>query len=246
VQRELINIVQTGGLTLDPTNDAQVFAAIKEMFGTGRLINIQTFTSSGIYTPTLGTNFVEVEGVGGGGSSSVAPSTGSGQASVSNGGGAGAYARGRYSNGFAGVNVFIGAGGIGGTSVTPSGTDGGTTSFGSLLIIPGGSHGGSIGPLSPPYRVPNTTVSNIPTGGYINCIGQPTAMSFALSSTVAAGSNGAASFYGGGGATVSAGTNPNNGTAYGSGASGPSTIQNSVLVPGANGASGVIIIYEYS
>jgi microcystin-dependent protein len=32
VQRELINIVQTGGLTLDPTNDAQVLAAIQALF----------------------------------------------------------------------------------------------------------------------------------------------------------------------------------------------------------------------
>jgi hypothetical protein len=32
VQRELINIVQTGGLTLDPTNDAQVLAAIQTLF----------------------------------------------------------------------------------------------------------------------------------------------------------------------------------------------------------------------
>jgi len=105
----------------------------------GRLLNIQTFTSSGTYTPTPGTQSIVVEIVGGGGAGGGAPATTSSQVSNGSGGGSGSVARARYLSGFSSVAVTIGAGGSG--VVGGAGNAGGTTSFGALLSAPGGSPG---------------------------------------------------------------------------------------------------------
>ncbi|MFZ5335779.1 hypothetical protein ACOY9O_02540, partial [Enterobacter asburiae] len=103
IQSELLNILRAAGLDPDKMDNTQILAALKKLFlsrsnpfgdikadgeaaiatalanlglgdGTGRLINVQTFTASGTYTPTTGTKFViaEVLGGGGGGGSNAA------------------------------------------------------------------------------------------------------------------------------------------------------------------------------
>lgn len=66
-QRELVNVVEGAGISLDPSNDSQVLEAVRKLLSTGRLLNVKTFTTSGTYTPTPGTKSIIVEGVGGGG-----------------------------------------------------------------------------------------------------------------------------------------------------------------------------------
>ncbi|MCW2454607.1 UNVERIFIED_ORG: hypothetical protein M2414_002346 [Rahnella aquatilis] len=134
IQREIANVVTAAGLTLDPTNDAQLLAGLKTLTGPGRLLNVQIFTSSGTYTPTAGTKsvIVEVQGAGGGGGYARATSTD--YMSAGAGGGAGGYGKSRLTSGFSGVPITIGAGGTQGVS-------GGSTSFGSLIVAAGGGGG---------------------------------------------------------------------------------------------------------
>lgn len=80
-------------------------------YSSGRLLNVQTFLSSGTYTPTPGAKSVVVEMVGGGGGSDAAPATGAGQVSIVSGGGAGSYAKGRFSINFTSISIVVGAGG---------------------------------------------------------------------------------------------------------------------------------------
>ncbi|EPK0247844.1 phage tail protein, partial [Serratia marcescens] len=74
-QRELVNVVEGAGISLDPSNDSQVLEAVRKLLSTGRLLNVKTFTTSGTYTPTPGTKSIIVEGVGGGGGAGGAPFT---------------------------------------------------------------------------------------------------------------------------------------------------------------------------
>lgn len=89
---------------------------------TGRLLNIQTFTSSGTYMPTAGTNkiYVTVLGAGGGGGGARGTTSSSLQ-SIGGGGGGGGYARSVFTSGFSSVVVTIGAGGVGGRPLQPRG-----------------------------------------------------------------------------------------------------------------------------
>lgn len=215
--------------------------------GSGRLLNVQTFTSTGTYTATAGTSSVVVEGVGAGGGSSAAPATTSTQVSIVCGGGAGAYGKGRYTSGFSGVTVTIGAGGVGGTSGTPTATAGGTTSFGSLLVCPGGSAGSSAGPAAPPFFPQGGVTSSGPTGA--NIVGAPGAAAtpaYANATQSFLGSPGANSQFGGGGWVPTFGNAGIDGQSYGSGASGPCQGTSGALVNGGNGKPGVVVIYEYS
>lgn len=102
--------------------------------GTGRLLNVQIFTSSGTYTPTAGTKSVIAEVQGGGGGGGYARATSTGYMSAGAGGGAGGYGKSRLTSGFSGVPITIGSGGTQGVS-------GGSTSFGSLIIAAGGGGG---------------------------------------------------------------------------------------------------------
>lgn len=213
----------------------------------GRLINIQTFYSSGTYTPTSGTKSVIVEMVGGGGGSDAAPATGSGQVSIVTGGGAGAYAKGRFLTGFSGASVVVGAGGVGGTSGSPVGAVGGTSSFGTLIYAPGGTRGPSAGPANPPFLPQGNVSSDAPTGANIvGSHGAPSTPAYANATQSFLGSPGASSVFGGGGWVPSFGNPGIPGQAYGSGASGSSQGPSSPAVNGAQGKQGIVIIYEYS
>ncbi|MXF49848.1 hypothetical protein GR294_25550 [Raoultella sp. Lac2] len=216
-------------------------------YSSGRLLNVQTFFSSGNYTPTPGTKSVVVEMVGGGGGSDMAPATGAGQVSIVSGGGAGAYAKGRFLVNFTSVWVSVGTGGQGGVVGTPMGSAGVASAFGSLMSAPGGTRGYSAGPANPPFPPQGNVASNGPTGA--NIIGSPGAPSipaYANATQSFLGSPGASSFYGGGGWVPSFGDPAVDGQAYGSGASGSSQRPSSPAVNGARGKSGIVVIYEYS
>ncbi|EPA3161973.1 hypothetical protein ACQ26C_003522 [Yersinia enterocolitica] len=113
----------------------------------GRLMGVpRIITSSGTYTATAGTTFVIVEQIGGGGASGNIPATNASQYSITTPASMGAYAKAYFGSGFNGVSCIIGAGAAGSSS---AGGKGGDTSFGSLLVCPGGpgSQSGAIGVL---------------------------------------------------------------------------------------------------
>ncbi|CNB93783.1 bacteriophage tail fiber protein [Yersinia frederiksenii] len=205
LQRELIKVVQDGGLALDPNDDTQVLAALKKLFlqsgnnlseikaagptavaaalvnlglgdvTNGRLIKTTIITDTQIFHTQEKTKFVRVRQVAGGGASGAASATGSSQNAVTCPGSVGVYAEALFFSNFDGVLVTIGEGG---QPRLGNGFNGGDTSFGNLLICPGGL-GSLVGnALTPPsYSSPQSTTSapTINPAGLLLCseYGQP-------------------------------------------------------------------------
>jgi hypothetical protein len=211
------------------------------------LLNVQSFSSSGTYTPTNGTNkiWVRCQGGGGGGGGSVA--TNSSQISVAQGGSAGSYSETFISSAVAAQTITIGAGGAGGTS-GGGGSNGGTTSFGSVITCPGGP-GGQGGVLTTAsIIVQGSGVSSISTGGSIlNTIGAAGLAGFCLTAANGnyIGGAGAPSDFGGGGqGAINA--PGNNASSPGSGGGAASAAQSTAATKlGGNGSGGIVIIFEY-
>jgi len=118
---------------MTPLRAAQAIAALGGMSG----INIQRFDVSGTYTPTASYRFAFCIVVGGGGGGAGCLST---QRASPGGGGATTIGILNLS-GLASQTVTIGAGGLG--SAAGNGTNGGTTSIGTLITAAGGSGGQS-------------------------------------------------------------------------------------------------------
>ena len=188
---------------------------------------MQTFTSSGTYTPTSGMQYCVVHMVGGGGGGATLASGNAGGA----GGGAGEYATGVFSAAAIGASkaVTIGAGG-------GSGSNGGTTSLGVLLTAVGGS--GATQPTAPLGGTGGTgTGFHVPGGSGIN--------GYATSGSIFIGGSGGASFFGTGGRGGQGNLdNGQAGLAYGSGGGGNGYL-GGTWSSGASGAGGCVIIYEY-
>ena len=231
--------------------------------GKGRLVNVQTFTSSGTYTPTAGTKFVIADVVGGGGGGgSNSTTVSAGYASGGQGGGAGSRVVAKLP--ISGpLSVVVGAGGNGGTP-NPSGGkpggDGGQSSIGGIIAT--GGRGGEAG----------TAINVLPTGGKTtsqnaaNTIpdgvtlisqhrGKGASSALLYSSNNASSGKGADSDYGFGGPSVgishgtnnAAGVNATGNAAGGSGSvSITGTGTTGVSVAGGNGSAGIVIVWEYA
>lgn len=211
-------------------------------------VNIQTFTTTGTYTPTVGTVYViaEVGGGGGGGG-------GIGSANLclaGGGGGGGGYSRGVFNAASIGasVAVTIGVGGTAGSNSGGNGGGGGTSSFGSLITgVGGGSGGGGVngGDGHGSAGLGGTTG----TGGLINIAGNPGAPGYPGASNQPLSGYGGNSIYGGGGSGVfvaaAAASAGNSSTGYGSGGSGACSGSASSGQIGGAGSPGVIVITEY-
>lgn len=214
-------------------------------------VNVQTFTSSGTYTPTSGMSKCIVQCVGGGGGGGGANTN---QNSSGAGGGSGAYCTNVFSAATIGASqtVTIGAGGTAGTTAAAGGT-GGTTTFGGLL-----SAGGGLG-----AEASNTTLvifnytggsGGTATGGYINVSGNAGddsaygvwASLGPNSGALSHAGNGGASFFGGAGESAPSGLISNGGAgSFGGGGGGASTGTSGVTHTGGVGGNGVIIVTEY-
>jgi hypothetical protein len=236
-------------VTIHPITDQLGVADIPAGGSGFTSVVMQSFTSSGTYTPTAGMAYVIVECQGsGGGGGSNATTTGTGSLSVGGGGGAGAYARNVFSAATVGASqtVTVGAAGLGGTAGNDGGS-GNTSSFGSLLSA-GGGGGGSAGPAI-------TTTSSVVPGGF----GSTTfsGESFGISggdggtgfTLIGAGNNisgfGGASYFGGGGRAAngnSAGFTKALG-AGGSGGSGNGGGGGQTI--GGGGGAGIVIVTEF-
>lgn len=206
----------------------------------GVLNNIQYFTTVGTatYTPTAGTTFVVVEVVGGGGG-------GGGQIGANGantvGGSAGGYCRKKITSAFSGVTVTVGAGGV--STIYTSGTSGGTSSFGALCSATGGGGGqGATNTTSTQYApsAPGVGISgDINIGG--GSANQSGGASTGANSVSGKGGDG---IYGAGGRPLpNTAAGGSSGVGYGSGGSG--LVQYSGVTGTANGASGIVIVWEY-
>lgn len=214
----------------------------------GRLLNVQTFYTSGTYTPTAGTKKVIVEMVGGGGGGAGARAAGPGQVAVGGAGGAGSYAKGQFTSGFSGVQVTVGSKGLGGTVSGPYASDGGASSFGSLMTAAGGSSGKPAGPTN---SFPFSTVAAVVSGGATgaNIIGTPgegASSSVVISSSLIVDAPGGSSHFGAGGFITATNTNATKGSGYGSGGGPSSVTAGNAAVAGGDGAPGLVIIWEYA
>lgn len=224
----------------------------------GRLINIQTITTSGTYTKTPGAKHALIRAVGGGAGGGGVPATSSTTQSTAKGGESGAYIEAYVDlSSVTSLSAIIGAGGVGAIAGSNSGTSGGTTSLGSLISCPGGEPGIG-GNTSAASFVSSDRASNkapMSTGRVL--VSTPTSLPnlgrVANPSAPTVGGTGGSNPLGIGGAaggavpgTPGTPTNPTNATGYGSGGGGGASVGGNAAMGGANGAPGVIIIMEYA
>ena len=234
--------------TVDSGSSSQLYDAMLSATP-GRLINVQTFFTSGIYTPTLGTKRVIVEMVGGGGGGAGSRAAPSGNLSIGGSGGAASYLKAMYTSGFSGIQVTVGAGGNGGTTSDPFAATGSASSFGSLCSAAGGAAGSPAGPTN---AFPFTTVAAVVSAGVTGTgiiIGTPgtgTGASIAVNEFVSIGFPGGNSQFGAGGFITANDAPGIQGSGYGSGG-GPTVVTSGKsAVAGGKGANGIVIIWEYA
>lgn len=217
-------------------------AGWRQFSTSGGLINVQIFSGSATYTPTLGTQSVIVDLRGSGGGGGGSPAMNASQFAAAGGGGQGGRAVSRLISGFSGISIGIGPGGSGGIGAN-NGTAGSVTSFGSILSATGG-FGGSYANAATAGSTQLGGVGGSATGGNIsNEGGTPglPAISFA-SSNLVSGSGGGP----GGGPSIAGSGNGQNGNAPGAGGSGAVGQNSAVAAAGGQGSNGIVIIYEYA
>lgn len=250
LQEEMASVVEAAGITLDKSKHNQLLQALS-----GRLINVQNFTASGTYTPSVGTKFIIVEVLGGGGGGgSNAATAGTNQVSVAAGGGGGGYAIAKMIAST--YSVIVGAGGIGGAAAPSgtNGTDGGSSSIGGVTA-PGGGGGPLGNPLSVLPAAGNISGGSIPPTGNVIASrqGEQGVRPIAYSTTSIVGGGGGDSIYGVGGPGRYTQNSPVNVAGYdatgngsGGGGSASTNLTGATSLKGGNGTSGKVIVWEYA
>ncbi|WP_313449656.1 hypothetical protein [Atlantibacter hermannii] len=132
-------------------------------YSAGSLINIQTFTSSGVYTPTPGSKFVIVRQQAAGGNGANAAATGNGQVACGHGGSAGAYAE--FKVNISDITNFNFTVGVHAAS-SSSDTQGGSSSFCGVTCT-----GGSSGAFAPAVSASTPSQSKGRDGGTVTNAG---------------------------------------------------------------------------
>ncbi|UKK33544.1 hypothetical protein GVI60_06845 [Citrobacter freundii] len=201
--------------------------------GTGRLLGVQAFSISGTYVKSAGVKKIIVEAVGGGGASGNLSATASNNCGISAAGSPGAYGKAfYYQNIPASVSVTVGGGGVGGAGPDGSGGDGGQTSFGSLLVCPGGK-GSQQRQQVPPFSGGSAGEADQPTGAgllFHSVSRSPSCASFGLGDATSVGLENTISTMIG---------------VYGKGGTGKYNPANSAASRGNDGYQGYIIVWEY-
>lgn len=210
-------------------------------------VNIQAFTTSGTYTPTVGLQYCDIEAIGGGASGGGAAPAGAGAGTGGGGGGSGGYSRTVATAATIGASqvVTIGAGGTAGPAGANPGNAGGTTSLGSICIALGGF--GGQGSSAPPGGVggsgaaTGTGTVSLP-GGNGN-----QGLYSGIITVMPIGGSGGNTLYGDGGPMMmnnnaASGTT---GTGFGAGGGGGVTYNNTGSSVGGVGQPGLIIVTEY-
>lgn len=217
---------------------------------TGRLLNVRVFTTANsgtTYTPTAGTTSVVVEAVGAGGGGGGALATNASQYSYGTGGDCGKYGKARFTSGFSGVTLTIGSGGTGVAGNT--GNSGGNTSFGSLLVCPGGGGGISINQVTTSqlsFYVSQPTITAIPGANIMSHHGFASVGGRSNGGFNTNGDSGCSSYLGSGGSYVNLGNAGADAPGYGGGGGAACNNTSSAARAGGKGGDGVIIVYEYA
>lgn len=213
------------------------------------LINVQTFTASGTFTTTIGTNKLVVLCVGGGGGGGAALDTAAGQLSAAGGGGGGAHAMKTIASPAASYAVAIGA--LGAGSSTTTGGTGGDTTFGVTVVVAKGGLGGTVGlATTGAQSVGGVGGSAAASTGDIKISGQQGGFGVVMAGANFSGfgGDGGDSTHGIGGRSLACGSGGAMGDAVGYGAGGPGAI-NAVSsigdATGGNGTAGICIVMEY-
>ena len=231
----------------DNSTDIATTAFVKQGY---RLNSIYCFGVSATYTPVTGTRAIFVECVGGGGAGGGANGTTT-TAAMGSGGGSGGYAS-KWITGTikASYTTVVGAGGTGVAGA--SGNAGGATTFDSPSVCT--ANGGSGGQLlgSGTSNIiqqggPGATASGV---GDMSSGGAPGDIAIRISATAGCSGNGGSSALGGGGYGLASATSGANnggvaGTAPGGGGGGAIALSVGANWAGANGAAGLVRIWEY-
>jgi len=211
-------------------------------------VAIQTFTSTGTYTPTSGMLYCKIEVIGGGGGGGGTPACGAAQSAGGGGGGGGEYAYGIFSAATIGGSqaVTIGAAGAAGANTGTAGGVGGTTSVGSLITaIGGGAGSGSAAQGGPSFNSPGSGGTG-GTGGSFRIPGASgTPSVFYQGQALVFGGQGAAGIYGMGSTNIASNGAGSAGVGYGGGGGGASTTNNNGGNAGGAGSKGIVIITEF-
>ncbi|EHP8206374.1 phage tail protein [Escherichia coli] len=222
----------------------------------GRLLNTNIFKSSGKYIPTPGTKKIRVIASGGGGGGGGVPETTENQQATAGAGLSGAFIEAFFEvdNDFE-VNVIIGAAGKGGGAGRNSGSEGGTTYFGSLITAPGGTGGGAGGASANTSYIQGISWGASPTSSgtvlrAFRCSAKtPGAMVISVKA-VAGGTGGDTPLGSGGigGASSSSFSGRGGGKAegFGAGGGGACAPAGSEAQSGGDGAPGIVIVEEYA
>jgi hypothetical protein len=223
---KLLGRVTSGAGSIEELGEADVLTILTSITGGGGIKGLQSFTSSGTYTPTSGTTKALVFATGGGGAGGGTDGTGTGV------GGGGAETRLHLVSISGTETVTIGAGGTGVSGA--AGNNGAATTFGSHITAnPGGGgakdqfsygaagSGGSGGVLLPGGR-----------GGP----GHATLADFSNSGGGTFWGEGAPSYQGNGSGEAA--------TIYGAGGSGAKT-STATSYAGGNGKSGFVLVIEF-
>jgi hypothetical protein len=229
VQEELVGVILAAGLTLDKTNRAQLLAALRLIGGIPQ--GIQVYNTSGLHNFTVPTPRVLALawGAGGGGSGNAINTLG-------NPGGGGAFGMKLLTGLTVGGTLActVGAKGAKGASGGNAGTNGGTTSVGALMTVPGGTGG--------------TAASTSGAGGGAAATGADFTIAGGASQSVTVSNggsllggaaNGGSAPWGGAGGALSNPGNPGNWPGGGGGAG----ISASGGAAGGDGADGGIILF---
>jgi len=214
-------------------------------------INVQTFTSNGVYNPTAGMKYCQIECVGGGAGGGGTVGNGSSFYCGGGGGGGGSYSKTIADAATIGASqpVTIGPGGTGGAANgVNNGGDGGDTSLGVICIAKGGSGGlggnGNNSSVGGAGGIVGTGDLTFPgNSGGVSSFQNP-------SNGTGRTSSGGNSFFGQGAPEYfypMTGYGPGlPGTGYGgAGGGGLSVSGNATTSAGGDGSAGVVIITEY-
>ena len=218
----------------------------------GQLIAVKVITSTSLYTRPADLAFAVIEVCGGGAGSGVVNLTTSTQIASTGGAGAGGYAKCLLTAAEIGAsqNCTIGTGGSGGVAPSTAPTNGGSTSFGSLIACAGGNRSAAAIATSSA----NTSLSPPGGGGVVTstagvvlsrCDGESGTPGFYSPSTGLLGGNGGSTPIGSGGNGAGAGIAAVSGKGYGGGGGASSNNPSGTAQNGAPGAPGVIIVWEY-
>lgn len=211
-----------------------------------RSVKLQSFTTSGTYTPSSGMLYAVVRVVGGGGGGGGTGATGAGVFAMAGGGGGGGGAESVLTAATIGASQTVtrGAGGTGGVGAANGGT-GGTSSFGSLVVATGGN-GGTLGtPSSSQATALGGGGGSVTAGSLVN-VGSAGGFGLTMYPNAGVpGAGGASGFGSGGGVTAVFGGNGTTPAGAGGGGGGASINASTAAANGGAGANGRVDVYEF-